>query len=284
MAIQPNRTPHRTAAIPAAHASRAHTDRARGISRRVNAERLVLLGWSRAVLLQVAHPLVAAGVYDHSTFRATSWAAARRLHRTVRAMVALTFGTEWERERTLEGIRAIHRRVHGQLPCGVGGFAAGTRYSAEDPALLLWVHATLLESLPMFYELLVAPLGVRERDIYCEEAADVAVALGASPNDVPRSHAKLMEYMDRMYRSGHIVVGPHARSLAERVLSPPFGPIGAPAASINRLLTLGTLPASVRSQYGFRWTARDERSYTRAVRILHSLRRVVPDAVATWRS
>src|SRR5919108_1604147 len=96
------------------------------ISVRVNAERLVLLGWTRAILLQLAHPLIAAGVYDHSSFRATPWAAASRLHSTIRAMLALSFGTDAEREHALHGIRAIHTRVHGHLTETVGVFPAGT--------------------------------------------------------------------------------------------------------------------------------------------------------------
>src|SRR5687768_9666876 len=105
------------------------------ISRRVNAERLVLLGWSRAILLQLAHPLVAAGVAEHSSFRAGSVAAAKRLHMTVRAMLALTFGTGRGRAAARDGILAIHRRVHGVLPAATGRFPAGTPYSAEDPDL-----------------------------------------------------------------------------------------------------------------------------------------------------
>src|SRR5688500_9884495 len=100
------------------------------ISHRINAERIVLPGWSRAILLQLAHPLVAAGVAEHSTFRGGPLTAAVRLHHTVRAMLALTFGDEATREAALEGIRAIHRRVHGRLPVAAGRFPEGTPYSA----------------------------------------------------------------------------------------------------------------------------------------------------------
>ena len=62
------------------------------ISWRINAERFVLLGWGRAILLQFAHPLVAAGVAEHSSFRESGAAAVRRLHLTVKAMLALAFG------------------------------------------------------------------------------------------------------------------------------------------------------------------------------------------------
>jgi uncharacterized protein (DUF2236 family) len=137
------------------------------VSRRINAERLVLVAWTRAILLQFAHPLIAAGVADHSTFRGSPAAAVARLRQTVDAMLSLTFGTEAERETALQGIRGIHRRVSGTLATASPCFPAGARYSAEDPALLTWVHATLIESSVLVYEQLVEPLTPAERDRYC---------------------------------------------------------------------------------------------------------------------
>ncbi len=254
------------------------------VSRKVNAERLVLLGWSRAILMQFAHPLIAAGVHEHSDFRATPWAAARRLRHTVRAMLALTFGDEAARERTVEGIRAIHRRVHGRLAVDTGPFPAGTRYSAEDPSLVLWVHATLLDSVPMFYELLVRPLSAEERDAYCTQAAWLAIALGARSAEVPRSWDTLQRYLGGVHASGELAVGAQARELAAEILLPRLGIRGASPATINRLLAVGTLPESIRRQYGFEWSSRDERALRLVVRGLRLTRRALPDALATWRA
>jgi len=252
------------------------------ISRTVNAERLVLLGWPRAILLQFAHPLIAAGIYEHSQFRSRPSAAVQRLRFTVRAMLDLTFGTPADRQRTLDKIIAIHRRVHGRLPMDVGPFRAGTPYSADDPDLVLWVHATLLESVPMFYRMLVAPMTEEQRDAYYSESAAVAVALGARPSDVPTTGAALDDYIAHMLASGKIVVSEQAKELAEAVLSPPWGPLAAPGTFVNRLLTLGTLPAPLREQYGFVWTDRDERRFKLLVSTLAKVRRVLPDAAATW--
>ncbi|HET6629461.1 MAG TPA: oxygenase MpaB family protein, partial [Woeseiaceae bacterium] len=254
------------------------------VSHRVNAERLVLLGWSRAILLQFAHPLIAAGIADHSGFRDQPLAAVQRLRQTVRAMLDLTFGSPAESERTLERIRTIHGRVNGQLPVEAGPFAAGTPYSAEEPDLVLWVHATLVESVPMFYEMLIGPLASAERDAYCVEAAPLAVALNARPDAVPSSWAALQAYLDRMYASGQIVVSAQARELAAAVLSPPLGPIGVPGTAMNRLLTVGTLPPGVRSQYGFRWTRNRERAFDAVVRTLRTSRRPLPDRLAKWKA
>lgn len=252
------------------------------VSWRLNAERLVLLGWSRAILLQLAHPLVAAGVYEHSGFRATPWAAVSRLHATVRSMLALTFGTDAERQRALHAIRTIHRRVHGELPMTVGPFPAGTRYSAEDPSLVLWVHVTLLDSMPLVYDLFRTPLTDHERDAYCAETAWAASALGAPPADVPRTWADVKAEISRTRASGNLTVGPQARELAHALLAPPIGRIVPPAAWLNRLVTVGLLPGDVREQYGFRWTPGDQRRLDRVVPILRATRRMLPERLALW--
>jgi len=254
----------------------------RGVSWRVNAERLMLLAWSRAILLQLAHPLVAAGVAEHSTFRGGALTAVMRLHDTVRAMLSLTFGDEPARERTLETIRAIHRRVNGRLPDAVGPFARGTAYSAEDPALLLWVHATLLDSIPPMYDRVVAPLSMAERDAYCEEAAAIAIALGARDADVPRTWAALRRYVDTTLASGTIAVGAQARELADAVLAPPGARAVWPVARVNRLVTLGLLPAAVREQYGFPWSRNAERRVEAVLGVMRMFRRGAPRWLACW--
>jgi len=252
------------------------------ISWRLNAERLVLLGWGRAILLQFAHPLVAQGVADHSTFRAGRLSAARRLHHTIRAMLSLAFGSPAERDAALAGIRAIHRRVNGSLPRAVGPFPAGTRYSAEDPELVLWVHLTLLESIPLVYERFVEPISGADRDAFCREAAWVAQALGVPDGQAPLSWDALGEALARAYASGRIVVGPTARELAGAVLNPPLARLVAPATYLNRLLTIGLLPPEIRVQYGFTWDARRERGLQMATRLVRGARRAMPDMLALW--
>ena len=232
--------------------------------------------------MQLAHPLVAAGVREHSTFRGGPLTAARRLHHTVRAMLALTFGAPAARTAALDGIRAIHRRVHGILPTAAGHFSAGTRYSAEDPALVLWVHATLLESIPLAYETLVAPLTDAERDHYCVDAGDVAVALGAVPSAVPRDTRSLRRYLSTMYESGAIAVGADARELTAAVLAPPIPLVTGAAAALNRRVTLGLLPPALRQQYGFAWDADDARRFDRTVRWVRRARTATPRMLATW--
>ena len=254
------------------------------VSCRINAERLLLIAWVRAILLQFAHPLIAAGVAQHSTFRRGPVAASTRLRHTLDAMLALTFGTDAERDAAVEGIRAIHRRVRGTLAQGCGPFAAGTRYSAEDPALLRWVHATLIESMVVVYEDLIGPLSGAERDYYCDDAAGLAIALGASPGEVPRSWRELRAYIDEQYASGHIVVGHDAVTLCNSLLCPMTGPFATIITSALSHLAGGLLPERVRMQYAIVWNGRRKRRFARTMSTLRRMRRVLPSSIVLWKA
>ena len=118
------------------------------IAWKINSEIVLLLGWNPAILLQVAHPLVAAGVMDHSLFLTDPAGRARRLWRTLNVMFDLTFGLPDEVQRAADAINAVHDRVHGELRQAAGPFEAGHGYSAHDPELLRWVHCTMLEVFP----------------------------------------------------------------------------------------------------------------------------------------
>lgn len=253
------------------------------VTDRINAERLALAGWSRAILLQVAHPLVAAGVAQHSSFRAGPFAAIRRLRSTVRSMRAIAFGDVDERERAIRGIRSIHDRVHGRLSVSSGPFPEGARYRAHDPALLLWVHATLIESVVIVYDQLIAPLRPEERDAYCRDAARVAIELGAVETDVPVTWVDLVGYLERELASGRVVVGDDARRLATVLLgSPVLSTLASPLAWINRVVTIGLLPDRIRSQYGYRWTSAEASRFARVMNGLRRARAMMPARAAMW--
>jgi len=253
------------------------------VSRRINAERVLIIAWLRAILLQLAHPLIAAGVAEHSTFRGGTKAAAFRLGQTINAMLAISFGSDPERTAALDGIRAIHRRVQGRLSTGSGPFAAGTRYSAEDPELLLWVHVTLIESVLLGYEQLVGPLTTAERDQYCAESAEVAVALGARREAVPRTWDALRGAVELGCASKTIAVSAHARALTAALLTPVGGWLGRSAISpILSVLAAGQLPSAVRSQYGFAWDSTRESRFMRVMGLLRAIRRWAPRTIAWW--
>jgi uncharacterized protein (DUF2236 family) len=254
---------------------------ARSISREVNAEIVVVLGWGRAILLQLAHPLISAAIADRSTFSTNLRAYARRSMQTIGAMLQLTFGTDAEVRTTAEHINAIHRATNGTLREAAGVFAAGTSYSATDPALLTWVHATLLESLPLTYEQFVRPLTLDDRNRYCAEATVLSELLNFSGPHVPTTWAALQAYMDGMLASGEIHITDRARVTAAALLEP-GGPGTAWLAPFTRRITLGLLPPDIRAQYGYSWTASDERRFQAAVRLVRRMRSLCPEVLCQW--
>jgi uncharacterized protein (DUF2236 family) len=253
-----------------------------GILHRVSSERVVLLGWSRAILMQLAHPLIAAGVIEHSEFRGGAVAAAVRLHHTVKAMLHLVFGNSLQRHEALERIRAIHRRVHGTLPEPVGRFPAGTRYSAEDPALLLWVHATLVDSTAEAYLRLVGSLSASELDAVCHESIPTLVDLGGDASSAPATWPALREYMRSIEQDGILALTPTARDLAHAVLSPRAGGLPIPFTGLSRLVTIGLLPPRFRDLYGFAWDSRREKRFARALHVIAAARRASPQTLSQW--
>jgi uncharacterized protein (DUF2236 family) len=253
------------------------------VVRRINSERVVLLGWSRAILLQIAHPLVAAGVVQHSSFRGGALQAAIRLHHTVSAMLALMFGDADRRAAAIARIRAIHTTVNGQLAVDAGPWRAGTPYSAEDPALLLWVHATLLDSTADIYQRVVAPLAAAELDALCVEAAPLLHELGGDAQTTPMRWGALQEYLSSVYASRTLALTDDARQLGHAVLSPRAGGVPVPLSGLQQLVTIGLLPPDIRRAYGFEWTVARERRFERALRTLRRIRRHTPAAVAQWR-
>jgi uncharacterized protein (DUF2236 family) len=253
-----------------------------GITWTISGERLAVLAWPRAILLQVAHPLVAAGVNQHSGFRASPVAAYERLHATIGAMRQLVFGTEDQAAATVRRILSVHDRVNGTLQHGAGPHASGTRYTAHDPALLLWVHATLLDSHVRILEAVLRPFTADERDRYCRETASFAELLGASPDDVPRTWADLQAFMTAQIEGGHLAVGADARAVAPAILRPPFSRLVWPFRYAGELVTVGSLPPAIREGFGFAWDATRERHRQRAVAALRAVRAVTPDLFARW--
>ena len=245
------------------------------ITWKINREMIVVAGWGRAIVFLRAHPAVAAGVHDHSSFRQGALSRASRLRATVRAMLSLTFGDTEQMVAAAAGINTIHDRIHGR-----GGMRHA--YSAHDPELLRWVHAALLDSILLTYERLVGPLTPRERDQYCAEASIMEPLLGMPAGWLPRDRASLDAYIERMVASGAIDVSATSRLLARAVLYPPRWRMVWPLFRPMQLMTIGSLPPPVRDAYGFRWRARDARALARWTRLIRAMLRRLPPAAREW--
>jgi uncharacterized protein (DUF2236 family) len=233
--------------------------------------------------MQLAHPLVAAGVDQHSTFRAHPLAPIRRLHETIRAMLALTFGSPAEIGTAADGINRIHDRVHGTLHENTGRFGAGTSYSAHDPELLVWVELTLLESLPLAYETFVAPLSDVDRNAWCRDACANVGLLGVPLGRIPDSYDDIRRVVRERLHSDEIAVGATAHRLARSMLYPPFAPFAWPTWRLHQLAAIGLLAPELRDQYGLLWTPADQRSLNRCARACRAIVPRLPRRIRHWR-
>ncbi len=236
------------------------------ITRRVNRENVLLLSGGRALLMQLAHPSVAAGVDEHSDFRTHP---VRRLRRTVLMTMAMVFG---DRETALAAARAVNQ-VHGRV--------RGEGYHAQDPELLMWVQATLVDSALAAYETFVQPLDRSERDDFYQESKVIGELLGVPRALSPATLSDFGSYMDRML-AGPVKVDDRARALGRIVLRPPLRMLPGVAMIPFEVITAGLLPACLREQYGLKWGAAQRRAYRLAVATVPKVVAFTPPVLRVW--
>jgi uncharacterized protein (DUF2236 family) len=209
------------------------------------------LGGGPAVLLQVAHPLVAAGVVDHSDYRGDLWG---RLRRTLQALYLITYGSREEAQRAGAIVQAVHEHVHGVTRERLGPFPPGTPYRACDPALQLWVHATLVECSLAVYERFVDRLSDAERERYYREMRVVGRLLGVPGAVLPRTLREFREYFAAQIAGPEITVTPPAHDVGRVIVEADLPQPMRLLVPAHRLACAGLLPARLRREYGLRWT------------------------------
>jgi uncharacterized protein (DUF2236 family) len=210
--------------------------------RRIGRESVLMLGGGRALLMQAAHPLVAAGIVDHSRYRDDPW---RRLARTMTALYTIVFGTREQADRMGAIVRTVHRRVRGDRD--------GCTYSAADPDLMLWVHSTLVDTGLAMYETYVGRVEQGVAEEFYEQMKTVATVFGAPPDVHPPTLDDFRAYQREMIASGTVRVGADAREVARSVLAPPVPAALRPALRGLVLANVGLLPEPLREQYGLGW-------------------------------
>jgi len=243
--------------------------------RRVSSESVVLAGGGRALLLEIAHPLVAEGVAQHSRFREDPLG---RLQRTLDALSAIAFRDRAAALAAARGVERVHEGVRGRLEVETGRFAAGTRYDGRDPELMLWVWATLVDTALAITARFVAPLVGEALALYYAEQRVVARLLGIPVARVPADADAFRAYFDAMLVGDALCVGERARAIAAALLDPPR-PL--PGGSLFRLVTAGMLPPRLREAFGLGWDeAREARldALARSARALRGERRPALDS------
>jgi uncharacterized protein (DUF2236 family) len=180
------------------------------VSWRVNSDvSAIAIGGVSAIIMEILHPSVMAGVQDQSNYAEDPY---RRARTTYGYVVTTTFGNTKSATRLINAVKGMHKRVNGTRPDGVP-------YRALDPKLIAWVHTCIPWAVMTAYERFNRPLTSAERDSYLTEQAVIGRMTGA--DQVPETVAELEEYVESMRPV--LEVTDQTRQFFEFLLSSPFG-------------------------------------------------------------
>jgi uncharacterized protein (DUF2236 family) len=178
--------------------------------------------------------------------------------------MAIVFG---DRETALAAARAVNH-THGRV--------RGEDYRALDPDLLLWVHATLVDSALVTYDTFVRPLSSAERDEFFQESKTLGELLGIPHSRFPGAYGDFTEYVDGMLSGGEVRVGPIAIELGRQVVRPRVRLVPGRVMIPFEIVTAGLLPPTLRQQYGLAWGRGQEQMFRLLVKALPRLISVTP--------
>ncbi|MDH6577367.1 oxygenase MpaB family protein [Kitasatospora sp. MAP5-34] len=242
--------------------------------------RIGLVAW-RLLVLQTSHPVVAAGMAEHSTYRAHPW---RRVEHTMASGRRLVFADQETLRREIARLNRAHQRISGTD-------RDGRAYSAEDPVTRAWVLITLYESVVAMRELSGNPYTPQELERLYADFGPILTEFGLPPGVLPATAADVPGYIDKIVRE-QLEFGPEVRYLLYdmlreaprprrlRLLGPLWPVLRAVVASVLTSLTLADLPPAYRERFGLRRTWRS----ALLSRVLHhGLRRLMTRLPDRWR-
>jgi uncharacterized protein (DUF2236 family) len=240
------------------------------VLRRVVAEPVTGLMIQRALVMDVAHPKVAAGVEDHSAFRTHPW---RRAWITVDAALRLVFGPTPVARAAARQIYATHDHINGTVDYPEAQSTSDTSYTAHDATLLTWVWATLVDSAETAYTRFVGPLSPLEADAYYADMLAFARFVGIPAVLLPADRPSFAAYLDAALGSDLLGVTDASRRLARHILWFDHRTVPSPVVRLGRVLALTTLDPRLLDRLDLHLDAADRRF---AVRLDDLLRRAYP--------
>lgn len=217
------------------------------VIRKVASEPVLALLLPRALVMEIAHPKVGAGVAQHSSFQRRPL---RRLWSTGDCALRLAFGDAGEALEAASHIYCVHDRVYGHLPDAAGHWDAGSAYTAHDAGLLLWVWATIVDTFRVGYERWVRPLRDDEADdLYADQKA-FAFFFGIPPEMVPPERAAFDRYMEAALADDSLGASPTSRSLAHEILYFERWDLPSAVVRAQRVLSVATLDPGLAERLG----------------------------------
>lgn len=223
--------------------------------RQLHRLRITAISGVRALLMQACDPLAVVGFDRHSRIFSDPRA---RLISTDRNMSRIYFGDDATAKATGKTIRAMHRRVKGEVEADYGPIPAGTAYAADDPELMLWTLATLADSALVYYERFVGSLTDEERQDYWSGYRRIGKLLGMPASSLPKTEPELREYVHGRFTDGSLYISEEIAVRAKAIIfDPPFTGFTkvavTPLTEAVKLSSVGLLPREIRKLYGFSW-------------------------------
>ncbi|TNC26948.1 oxygenase MpaB family protein [Amycolatopsis alkalitolerans] len=238
--------------------------------------RAILLA-GQVLVLQVAHPVVAAGVRDHSDYTDDPWT---RLMRTAASLSIYVYGGPGGAEFEARRLREVHRAFTGVRE-------DGRRYSALDPHAYAWVHATLVQLAVDTQEFFGRGMRPDEVDEYYAQMREVGAMLGVKDHHMPRDWRDFRCYYEEMVNG----FGPNATigTLLETIRTVPKPVRWLPdalwpwvrerQARLQLFLIAATLPPRFRDRLGIPWTPPQQRRFRRFCRAVRLVGALVPPSL-----
>ena len=217
----------------------------------------LFLAPAHALLLQVAHPTVAAGVSQYSDFEKRPW---HRLLRTLEYLLVLQYGGT-EAAAAGRWVRSIHRDIRGTG-------ADGRPYFAFEPGAYAWVHATLIETYVRAHEHFGRPMTREQIERFYQEYLGLGRLVGVRAGDLPRSWEGFRAYFDHMtsHEVGHNETVDRVLAVVRKPASPElrfaselfWKALLLPPVKLSYLGGVGLLTPALRERLRIRWTRREQ--------------------------
>jgi uncharacterized protein (DUF2236 family) len=246
----------------------------RSLTWQIDRESAIFFGAGRALLLQLAHPWVAAAIEQHSNALADPIG---RFHRTFSTVFAMVFGTL---DQSMDAARRLHRRhasITGQLPWTSGPFAVGSTYCANAIPALHWVYATLIETALVAYELVLPPVTPQQREQYYRESQLFAGLFGIPKECLPQDWTAFANYFSAMLQSEILSVSERTRTMARRLIA--GTDLWLPVPASYQDLTVALIPPPLRGRFGFSLSDMQKRQIRHAVALTRRLYPLLPARV-----
>jgi uncharacterized protein (DUF2236 family) len=240
----------------------------------------LITGAGVALLFQVAHPTVAAGVRDHSDFERDPWG---RLWRTLDFVNLFIYGGPEAAARTGRRLREMHRSIKGVDP-------EGRRYHALEPEAYAWVHATLCDAIIGSHQLFGQRMRPDEVMRFYDEWRALGRLLGVREHDLPVDWRGFRAYVDRMVHERledndvvqtviRTLRGPAPPPFVDRLPPPVWRFLRVPAARASELATIALLPPRLRSRFGLGLGPREARELRAFARLSRAATPLMPQSM-----